>query len=166
MIFPSVFVSYASICVCKYLASEFVIAFTLLSPTWVAMMMMMMKTWGWAVEVKSEAWRFDFSIPVIFHEDNSHDPSLPMNGPVSSSPGTTGSKSSPPVQKGSCVVFGNECTDWRNRRRELLFWLHVLTCFFFFLFLFCVTFSFMWKGFGGTKLKHYLQAQESTVMLG
>lgn len=31
------------------------------------------------------------SIPVIFLEHNSHDPFLPMNRPVSFSPGTTGS---------------------------------------------------------------------------
>lgn len=33
----------------------------------------------------------EISIPVIFREDNSHDPFLPTNRPVSSSPGTTGS---------------------------------------------------------------------------
>ena len=65
--------------------------------------------------------RFGFSVPVNFREDNSRDPFLPVNGPVSSSPGTTGS-SLLQCKRGSCVrwvlVIMSECVTTGSRRRE------------------------------------------------
>lgn len=74
----------------------------------------------------------EISIPVIFHEDNSRGPFLPVNRPVSSSPGTTGS---------TLLQCKREVNGWmsvrlKEQEERVSFRLHVLI----FFFLFCMTY--------------------------